>query len=61
MGKRLTVKMVESLGLGRYSDGDGTGLMLWINKTGARSWVQRLRIDGKRHDIGLGGYGRPRR
>lgn len=29
--------------------------MLWVSKTGARTWVQRIRYDGKRHDIGLGG------
>ena len=30
--------------------------MLWVSKTGARTWVQRIRYDGKRHDIGLGGF-----
>ena len=39
---------------GRYSDGGG--LHLFISKRGAKSWVQRITIDGKRRDIGLGGF-----
>ncbi len=39
---------------GRYSDGDG--LHLFINKKGRKSWVQRITVDGRRRDIGLGGY-----
>ena len=39
---------------GRYSDGDG--LHLLIHKNGRRSWVQRITVDGRRRDIGLGGY-----
>ena len=39
---------------GRYSDGEG--LHLYIGKTGRKSWVQRITIDGRRRDIGLGGY-----
>ncbi|MDE2716137.1 MAG: integrase arm-type DNA-binding domain-containing protein [Chloroflexota bacterium] len=39
---------------GRYSDGDG--LHLFINRKGRKSWVQRITIDGRRRDIGLGGY-----
>ena len=38
---------------GRY--GDGGGLYLSITKAGTKSWVMRLRIDGKRTDKGLGG------
>ena len=39
---------------GRYSDGDG--LHLFIHKNGRRSWVHRITVDGRRRDIGLGGY-----
>ena len=39
---------------GRYSDGDG--LHLFISKRGSKSWVQRITVDGRRRDIGLGGY-----
>ena len=37
---------------GRHSDGDG--LHLFISKAGGKSWVQRITIDGRRRDIGLG-------
>ena len=33
---------------------DGNGLMLRIQSAGAKSWVQRIVIHGKRRDIGLG-------
>ena len=56
MAKLLTVKQVEALGVGRHSDGSGVGLMLWVSRTGNRTWVQRVTVHGKRHDIGLGGY-----
>ncbi len=36
--------------------GDGNGLYLRVKPTGARSWVQRLVIHGRRRDIGLGGF-----
>ena len=39
---------------GRYSDGGG--LHLYISKAGRKSWVLRITIDGRRRDIGLGGY-----
>ena len=39
---------------GRYRAGDT--LYLAVSATGRRSWIQRVLIDGKRHDIGLGGY-----
>ena len=39
---------------GRYSDGGG--LHLYISRAGRKSWVQRITIDGRRRDIGLGGF-----
>ena len=33
---------------------DGNGLMLRVQKSGAKSWVQRIMIHGRRRDIGLG-------
>ncbi|MEQ8899537.1 MAG: tyrosine-type recombinase/integrase [Roseovarius sp.] len=56
MGTRLTARAVENVGPGRHSDGSGFGLMLWVSETGARTWVQRIRINGRRRDIGIGGY-----
>ena len=32
------------------------GLHLFISKAGRKSWVQRITIDGRRRDIGLGGF-----
>ena len=54
MGK-LTVRFIEGVKApGRYGDGDT--LFLHVSKGGGRSWVQRVMIDGKRCDLGLGGY-----
>ena len=50
--KRLTAGFVRSAGPGRYCDGQG--LYLYVQSSGARSWVQRLVIHGRRHDMGLG-------
>ena len=33
---------------------DGNGLMLRVQRSGSKSWVQRIIIHGKRRDIGLG-------
>ena len=35
---------------------DGSGLYLHVSGNGARSWVLRYRISGKRRDMGLGSY-----
>ena len=40
--------------LGRYADGGG--LHLYISKAGRKSWVQRITIDRRRRDIGLGAF-----
>ena len=54
MGK-LTVARVKSLSKpGRH--GDGGTLLLNVAPGGSKSWIQRLTIDGKRRDIGLGGF-----
>ena len=39
---------------GRYSAGETLYLMVWPN--GSKSWVQRLTIEGRRTDLGLGPY-----
>ena len=54
--KALQVKNLKAAG--RHSD-DTAGLHLFIQGTGdklRKSWVQRITVDGKRKDIGLGGY-----
>ena len=35
---------------------DGNGLYIQVHPTGARSWVQRLMIQGRRRELGLGGF-----
>ena len=53
----LTKQQVSDLSKpGRY--GDGNGLYLVIAPTGTKNWVQRIRVDGKRTDKGLGGLGK---
>lgn len=55
MRGRLNVKQIKALHKpGRYADGDT--LFLVVAPGGSKSWVQRLTIHGRRHDIGLGGY-----
>ena len=39
---------------GRYSDSGG--LHLYVNPSGSKSWVLRITVDGRRRDIGLGGF-----
>jgi len=52
----LTPIRINSLGAGKYFDGAGHGLYLRVEPNGARCWVQRLVIHGKRREMGLGGY-----
>ena len=52
---KLTVAKVRSI-TKRGLHGDGGTLYLAVARGGSKSWLQRVTIDGKRHDIGLGGY-----
>ena len=52
---RLTGAKAKSLSKpGRHGDGDT--LYLCVKASGAKSWIQRITIDGRRHDIGLGAF-----
>ncbi|MBI2827669.1 MAG: integrase arm-type DNA-binding domain-containing protein [Acidobacteria bacterium] len=51
--KRLTAVRVRSASPGRYADGNG--LYLVVDPSGARRWVLRTVVKGKRCDLGLGG------
>ncbi|MGZ3250592.1 MAG: Arm DNA-binding domain-containing protein, partial [Croceibacterium sp.] len=53
MGK-LTDLKVRNAKPGVY--GDGAGLYLRVKPSGAKSWVLRVQFQGRRQDIGLGGY-----
>ena len=58
---KLTKKLVENLGPGRH--GDGGGLYLVVDPSGARRWIVRVTVKGQRNrkggplrtDFGLGG------
>lgn len=52
--KVLTALKVKQLTEpGKY--GDGNGLYLIVDKSGAKRWMLRILVNGKRTDIGLGG------
>lgn len=58
---KLTKKLVENLGPGRH--GDGSGLYLVVDPSGARRWIVRVVVKGQKNknggplrtDFGLGG------
>jgi integrase len=53
-GKLSAVKVTKAKGPGVLHDGGG--LYLRISARGAKSWVFRFQIDGKRRDMGLGPF-----
>lgn len=53
MGK-LTARKVDTAKPGKHEDGDG--LRLVVSKTGAKKWVLRFTLNGKRREMGLGSY-----
>lgn len=50
----LSAQKVKTIGPGRH--GDGRGLFLYVKPSGARSWVLRYQVTGRRRDLGLGAY-----
>jgi len=55
--KELSARNIRDLNAkGRYTVGGAPGLMLQVSKTGAKCWIQRVTVGGKRKDIGLGGF-----
>ena len=50
--RALSAAFVRTAPPGRYCDGNG--LYLFVQPSGARSWIQRLVIRGRRRDCGLG-------
>ena len=52
---KLTAARIRTLAKpGKY--GDGNGLYLNVTPTGTRSWIQRIVIQGRRRDLGLGRF-----
>jgi hypothetical protein len=55
--KELSALAVSKLiAPGMHAVGGVDGLYLRISDTGARSWIVRLTVDGKRREMGLGGF-----
>jgi integrase len=52
IGKLSAVKIAKTKGPAILHDGGG--LYLRVSATGAKSWVLRYQLDGKRHDMGIG-------
>ena len=52
----LTDRSIPSMSAGLHFDETQRGLILQVSATGARSWILRTTIQGKRRDMGLGGY-----
>lgn len=50
--KALTAVAVRNAKPGRHADGNG--LYLEVDESGARRWLLRIMVQGKRRDIGLG-------
>ena len=50
LGGKLTRKLVENLGPGRH--GDGNGLYLVVDKSGARRWIVRVVVKGQKNRQG---------
>jgi integrase len=53
--KTLSAAFIRNVQIpGKYHDGGGAGLYLRVDPNGARFWVQRVTINGKRRELGLG-------
>ncbi len=50
--KALSAAFIRSAPPGRHADGNG--LYLFVQPSGARSWIQRLLVRGRRRELGLG-------
>ena len=59
MAKRLTAQLLNTnMDAGRYYDDSGTGLHIYVRKSGSKSWSQKIRFGGKQLELGLGNYPR---
>lgn len=55
---KLTAVSVKNAKVGRHADGNG--LYLLVKPTGAKSWLLRVQVEGRRRDIGLGSFSEAR-
>ena len=51
---KLSVRKVATASPGKYED--GYGLRLVVSKSGAKKWVLRFTLHGRRREMGLGSY-----
>jgi hypothetical protein len=51
---KLSPRKVTTAGPGKYEDGGG--LRLVVSRAGAKKWVLRFTIEGKRREMGLGSF-----
>ena len=51
-----TAKISGRLDVGKYHDGSGIGLFLRVDPDGSKFWVQRITLNGKRPELGLGRF-----
>ena len=51
---KLSPRRIATVGPGKYEDGGG--LRLVASKTGAKRWILRFTIDGRRREMGLGSF-----
>ena len=57
IAKELSALVVQRLTKpGLHAVGGVAGLLLQVKESGARTWILRVRIGGKRRDMGLGGF-----
>jgi len=55
--KKLSAAFLKSdLEPGKYHDGGNIGLYLRVEPNGKRFWIQRVTVNGKRTEIGLGSF-----
>ena len=55
--KKLSTQYLNSnIPAGRYYDDSGTGLHIYVRKSGSKSWSQKIRFGGKQLELGLGNY-----
>ena len=52
--RQLTPQIIKTLGPGVHTDGET--LTIWVSDNLSKRWMQRISINGKQHNLGLGGY-----
>ena len=57
MSRKLSAQLLNSnMKAGRHYDDSGTGLHIYVRKSGSKSWSQKIRFGGKQLELGLGNY-----